>query len=163
MAENVEYEVDFMQDQRKIDDGDDAPNQQSAVGQDDFDVVDISKVNIGSGEWQVQNKKRARSKMISGIKKQLQSEDVMSEEEEANINDLWQLPVQDRWRLYRKWVRNISQKHQATIETFQKEYDDGMKELKELHNAKNYEILQHAHVIGMTTTGSIYLKFYNLS
>ena len=157
MTENVEYEVDFVQDQRKIDDGNDEVNQQSVVVQDNFGVVDISKLTIGSGEWQVQNKKGARSKIIFDIKRELQSEDVMSDEEEAIINDLWQLPLQDRWRLYRKWARKVSKQHQNTIASFQEQYDEGMKEMKELYNAKNYEILRDAHVIGMTTTGNFFL------
>ena len=140
MAENVEYEGDFMQDQRKIDDKDAEINQQS--------------FSTGSDEWQV---KPNTKQIISEIKKQLQRENVMSEEEETNINDLWQLPLQDRWRLYRKWVSNIRRQHENTITTFQPEYDKGMKELKELYNAKNYEILQDAHIIGMTTTGNLFL------
>ena len=160
MAENVEYEVDFMQDQRKIDDGDAEINQQSAVVQDNFNGVDISNVTIESGEWQVKLfTKQGGSNIISEIKKQLQREDVMSEEEETNIYDLWQLPLQDRWRLYRKWARKVSKQHQNTVATFQQEYDKGMKELKELYNAKNYEILQDAHIIGMTTTGN-YFQFH---
>ena len=150
----MEYEIDFMQDQRRIDDGNDTLNTHGAPIADDFDVVDPTKFSRrGSGEWQVQDKRRARSKIIFEIKKQLQKEDVMTDEEEVIIQNVWRLPVKDRWRLYRKWVRTISQQHQNTIASVQNEYDRGMKELQELWNAQDYELLREAHVIGMTTTG----------
>ena len=151
----MEYEIDFMQDQRRIEDGDDTFKNQGVLVPDDFDVVDPSKLAQGQGssEWQVQDKKRARSKIIFEIRRQLQSEDIMSDDEEIGIRDVWQLQIKDRWRLYRKWVRNISQQHQNTIASVQAEYDRGIKELQELWNAQNYELLREAHVIGMTTTG----------
>ncbi|CAB4012131.1 NFX1-type zinc finger-containing 1-like, partial [Paramuricea clavata] len=152
--ENVEYEIDFIQDQRRIDDDDDKFDSQGVLESDDFGVVDPSKLVQGSGEWQVQNKKRAKKKITFEIRKQLQSEDVMNDEEEIGIRDVWELPVTDRWRLYRKWVTDISQQHQNTIALIQEDYDEGMKELQELYNAKNYELLREAHVIGMTTTGA---------
>ncbi|XP_028413341.1 NFX1-type zinc finger-containing protein 1-like isoform X2 [Dendronephthya gigantea] len=158
--ENVEYEINFMQDQRRIDDGDDTPNKQDVPVPDDFDVVDPSKLAQGSGGWQVQDKKRARSRIVFQIKKQLQSEDVMTDAEEMRIRDVWELSVNNRWRLYRKWVREISQQHQNTIASIQDEYNRGMKELQELYNARDYELLREAHVIGMTTTGAA--KYRNL-
>ena len=143
-----------MQDQRRIDDGDDDGIKNNNAEPDGFDVVDPFKFSHGSDGWQVQDKKRARNKLIFKIRNQLQSEDVMTEEEVNNIYDVWQLQVRDRWRLYRKWVRDISQKHQNTIASVQGNYDQGMKELEELRNAQNYELLRDAHVIGMTTTGN---------
>jgi hypothetical protein len=156
----VEYEIDFIQDQRRIDDDDDTFDSKGVLESDDFGVVDPSKLVQGSGEWQVQNKKRARNKITFKIRKQLQSEDVMTDEEEVNIRDVWELPITDRWRLYRKWVTDISQQHQNTIALIQDEYDGGMKELQELYNAKNYELLREAHVIGMTTTGKYHHNIF---
>ena len=153
MTGNVEYEINFMQDQRRIDDGDDFFDDESGQVADDFHVVDPSKFVQGSGQWQVQHTKQVKSKMMSKIRTQLQNEDIMTEQEEFNIHDVWELPLNDRWRLYRKWVRHICQQHQNTIANVQEEYNDGMKELQELYNAANYEVLRDAHVIGMTTTG----------
>ena len=78
----------------------------------------------------------------------------MTEAEARGFHDVWRLPIKDRWRLYRKWVRDISQQHQNTIASVQGEYDRGMKELQDLRNAESYELLKEAHVIGMTTTGN---------
>ena len=150
----MEYETDFMEDQRRIDDGIDTFENEGVGVADVFDVVDPTKLSGGgSGEWQVQNKRRARKKVIFEIKKQLQNEDVMTDEEEVIVQDVWELAVKDRWRLYRKWVRTISQQYQDTIASVQDEYDQGMKELRDLWNAQDYELLREAHVIGMTTTG----------
>ena len=160
MTENVEYEIDFMQDQRRIDDGDDIFEDEGEHEPDDFNVVDPSKLVQESGGWQVQNTKRAKNKIAFKIRKQLQRDDIMTDQEEADIHDVWELPLNDRWRLYRKWVRNICQQHQNTIANVQEEYNDGMKELQELYNAKNYELLREAHVIGMTTTGKYNHNFF---
>ena len=150
----MEYETDFMEDQRRIDDGTDTFENEGVRAADDFEVVDPTKLSGGgAGEWQVQNKRRARKKVIFEIKKQLQNEDVMTDVEEDIVQDVWELAVKDRWRLYRKWVRTISQQYQDTIASVQDEYDQGMKELRDLWNAQDYELLREAHVIGMTTTG----------
>ena len=153
MTEHVEYEIDFMQDERKIDDGNDTYAKQDVPIADDFEVIDPSELAQGSGEWQVQDKKRVKSRIVYQIKKELQSEDVMTDAQERRIRDVWELPLNNRWRLYRKWVREISQQHQNTIASIQDEYDRGMKELQELFNGRDYELLREAHVIGMTTTG----------
>lgn len=154
---NVEYEIEFMQEQRKVDDADDMLDKLTVRStpkvDDDFVVVDPSKLVNSSGEWQVQDKRRARNKITFEIRKQLQSEDVMSDTEASRIRDLWTLQIRDRWRLYRKWVKDISQQNQNTITAVQDEYKKGMKELQELRNAQSYELLREAHVIGMTTTG----------
>ncbi len=65
MTENVEYEIDFMQDQRRIDDGDDIFEDEGEHEPDDFNVVDPSKLVQESGGWQVQNTKRAKIKLLS--------------------------------------------------------------------------------------------------
>ena len=154
---SVEYEIEFMQEQRKVDGECDIPDKftpRSVPRVDDFDVVDPSDLVTSTGGWEVQNKKRAKNKIKFEVIKQLQSDDVMTDEEVSTIQNVWRLEVRDRWRLYRKWVRDISQQHQNTIALVQDEYDKGMKELQELRNAESYELLREAHVIGMTTTGT---------
>ena len=147
-----------MQEQRKVDDEDDRFDKLTSKNNkalDDFDVVDPSRlVTSSGGGWEVQNKGRLKRKIGFEIKKQLQSDDVMTEAEARGFHDVWRLQIKDRWRLYRKWVRDISQQHQNTIASVQGEYDRGMKELQDLRNAESYELLKEAHVIGMTTTGN---------
>ena len=158
-SENVEYEIDFIQEQRKVDDEDDrldSRRRKRPDTVDDFGVVDSSKLitSSGGGGWEVQNKNQQKKKIGFEIRKQLQSEDVMTETEASRFQDVWSLDLKDRWRLYRKWVRDISQQHQNTIASIQGEYEEGMKEQQEWRNAQNYEHLKSAHVIGMTTTGT---------
>ena len=143
-----------MQEKRKV--GDDDDDFLRSNQKDDFDVIEPTKlVTHSSGEWQVQDTRRAKKKIIFEIRKQLQSDDVMTDGEASRLHNVWQLTVKDRWRLYRKWVRDTSQQNQNTIASIQDDYNRGMKKMEELRNAESYELLREAHVIGMTTTGDI--------
>lgn len=72
------------------------------------------------------------------------------------VRDVWKLSVRDRWRLYRRWLRDVCEGYRRTITQFQKQFEAGAKRLKDVKNMEDFEILKNADVVGMTTTGKFY-------
>ena len=66
---------------------------------------------------------------------------------------MWRLSVKDRWCLYRRWLKDVSDGYRQTISLFQEQFEEGAKRLKDIKNMEDFEILKSADVVGMTTTG----------
>ncbi|XP_062853233.1 NFX1-type zinc finger-containing protein 1 [Trichomycterus rosablanca] len=110
----------------------------------------INQPNDGVWEMQRQQKKNMKQK----IKKKLKEGPAMSEEEESRIRDIWRLNKTDKWRLYRLWVlRYQIELREKTLEAEQV-YQDAAERLAEIRHREDLYVLQHAKVIGMTTTGA---------
>lgn len=69
------------------------------------------------------------------------------------IRDVWRLSVRERWRLYRRWNKDVCEGYRRTISQFQEQFEEGAKRLKDVKNMEDFEILKNADVVGMTTTG----------
>ena len=66
---------------------------------------------------------------------------------------MWRLSLNDRWRLYRRWLKDVSDGYRHTISLFQEQFEAGAKQLKDIKDLEDFEILKNADVVGMTTTG----------
>ena len=66
---------------------------------------------------------------------------------------MWRLSVRERWRLYRRWNKDVCEGYRRTISQFQEQFEAGAKRLKDVKNMEDFEILKNADVVGMTTTG----------
>lgn len=68
---------------------------------------------------------------------------------------MWKLcDKEDRWRLYRRWVHSVEESCHESIFQLQEMLDNTAKELQELREQQDYQILKNADVVGMTTTGA---------
>ena len=78
----------------------------------------------------------------------------MSEQKAAQVEDIMQLSLSQRWRLYNYWTRKHYEALQGqNVATFQK-YNELCQEYKETRQQANQYALERADVIGMTTTGA---------
>lgn len=66
---------------------------------------------------------------------------------------MWHLGLKDRWRLYRRWLVDVTEEYRRTISLFQEQFEEGARRLKDIKNMEDFEILKKADVVGMTTTG----------
>ena len=66
---------------------------------------------------------------------------------------MWRLSVRERWRLYRRWNKDVCEGYRRTISQFQEQFEEGAKRLKDVKNMEDFEIIKNADVVGMTTTG----------
>ena len=112
---------------------------------------------IQAGGWRTQqDPKKLAYRVKQRVKQELRRKDLMPEIEASAVRDVWRIPnVKDRWRLYRRWARNLTQEFRQTIASHQIEFELGARRLKDIRNMEDLEILKGADVIGMTTTGII--------
>ena len=120
-----------------------------------IDVVDATKehVVLSADGFQVQNPKKLKKKIERTLKVELTKPDVMSDQEAARVRDVWLLKRADRWRLYRRWAREIVAHHESIVANIQVEYEQGERKLQDIRNQQSFEVLRDSQVIGMTTTG----------
>ena len=80
----------------------------------------------------------------------------MQEASMHNVTDIWQLPLEDRWRLYRFWVSELYITAQSKLEkVYQLDMDAIVKRSQRIHDETDLSILQSASVIGMTTSAAV--------
>uniref|UniRef100_A0AC34F6S1 RZ-type domain-containing protein n=1 Tax=Panagrolaimus sp. ES5 TaxID=591445 RepID=A0AC34F6S1_9BILA len=78
----------------------------------------------------------------------------MRNEEAQTITDIWQLPLQTRWRLYQRWISQIRNKLKGTLKRLEEKYSEKVKEHQALKIMVDAEVMKKAKVVGMTTTGA---------
>ena len=71
------------------------------------------------------------------------------------VTNVWNLKLSDRWSLYRRWVMDMRERYRRAISYLHHEFDWGVERLKKAKAMQDLEILEHADVIGMTTTGEL--------
>uniref|UniRef100_T1IT09 RZ-type domain-containing protein n=1 Tax=Strigamia maritima TaxID=126957 RepID=T1IT09_STRMM len=78
----------------------------------------------------------------------------MSDEEIFQVENVWNLSFADRWKLYRRWIRQFQVCVEERMIQLQRQYETEAKKLKEVINAEELSILRDKDIIGMTTTGA---------
>ncbi|UYV64754.1 ZNFX1 [Cordylochernes scorpioides] len=79
---------------------------------------------------------------------------VMSDDEAQRIDNVWQLPHSNRWRLYQKWVNLFIWDRMLKMRRRKQEYLDLVQELKVLRMEEDIFLAMEAEVVGMTTSGA---------
>ncbi|KAG7478317.1 hypothetical protein MATL_G00079120, partial [Megalops atlanticus] len=102
--------------------------------------------------WQMQ--RAQKRKMKQRIRRELAKSDAMSEQEEAAVQDVWRLRLQDRWRLYRLWLWRYQTDMRMRALQSEQAYQDAAERLAEIRMRQHLCVLREARVIGMTTTGA---------
>ncbi|XP_063954535.1 NFX1-type zinc finger-containing protein 1-like [Lytechinus pictus] len=88
------------------------------------------------------------------VSKQLGSKDMMTDSESKKIEDVWKLPLQDRWRMYRLWASKLEARGRQRAATIFKEMEDICLNCQKMHDAVDETILSASSVIGMTTSSA---------
>ncbi|XP_030319243.1 NFX1-type zinc finger-containing protein 1 isoform X1 [Calypte anna] len=95
-----------------------------------------------------------RKKMKQKVKFELRKLSTMTELEARAIQDLWQLDLSSRWRLYRLWLQTYQGSIRQRILQHEQQYQAAAERLTELRLQEDLCILKEAQVVGMTTTGA---------
>ncbi|XP_062925848.1 NFX1-type zinc finger-containing protein 1-like [Mobula hypostoma] len=114
--------------------------------------------NKDDDKWEVTKEERKRIQNL--IKEQLQNTDSMTELEARTIDNVWDLKLPDRWRLYRLWLLKFQTETKRGILRYEWSYRRIVDRLAELRNQEEVTLLRESKVVGMTTTGAA--KYRNL-
>ncbi|NXA73722.1 ZNFX1 protein, partial [Thryothorus ludovicianus] len=95
-----------------------------------------------------------KRKIKQKIKAELRKVSTMTEEEANAVQDVWQLDLSSRWRLYRRWLKAYQGFIREDILELQQQYQTAARRLEELKLEQDLLILNNAKIVGMTTTGA---------
>ncbi|XP_068769058.1 NFX1-type zinc finger-containing protein 1 isoform X2 [Struthio camelus] len=95
-----------------------------------------------------------RKKMKRRMRDELRKLSAMTELEAKTIQDVWQLDLSSRWRLYRHWLQMYQGFIRRRILQHEQQYQAAAERLAELRLQEDLCILKEAQVVGMTTTGA---------
>lgn len=78
----------------------------------------------------------------------------MKFEESQKITDIWELPLQARWRLYQRWISQARNRLKEKLKKTEAEYCKKKKQYQALKSIADVDLMKKAKVVGMTTTGA---------
>ncbi|NXT67826.1 ZNFX1 protein, partial [Chaetops frenatus] len=105
-----------------------------------------------TGHWEVTPGQRRKIKQK--MKAELCKVDTMTELEANAIQNVWQLDMSSRWRLYRLWLKTYQRFIRGGILEHEQQYQEAAERLEELKLEQDLCILNEATIVGMTTTGA---------
>ena len=117
-------------------------------------IIQQKKGIPGIDEWQ---EVRSKSKnMNTDLHLELNKKEYMSEQEEAMLvmTDVFGLPLDKRWGLYRLWRHKFVQESKHKITEGIDEFNLLAQRLKEIRAREDYHIFRTAKLIAMTTTAA---------
>ncbi|XP_041376703.1 LOW QUALITY PROTEIN: NFX1-type zinc finger-containing protein 1-like [Gigantopelta aegis] len=167
----VQEQAEILQQQRQLDDyGDDDDDNEDLhltktivrqVPQErkHYIVVDVSNTDSVPHDnaqltEQFQLQKKARKRMKRKLVKQLRESERMSAQEMRSIENIWTLPMPQRYKLYKAWIYAFRQHIQQELAAKETIYGRFVNLLKEIDIQEDKKVLERATVIGMTTTGA---------
>ncbi|XP_032225689.2 NFX1-type zinc finger-containing protein 1 isoform X1 [Nematostella vectensis] len=156
-AEDFSYEADAMMEARKIDDDDDDDDYDYEARRKRLKNQRLIEIKVAdTSEWKTVRGKNSRKRHDGAVRKRMNSNDVMTQKEAEAMEeaDLWAIPLDERWRLYRYWISNLRRQYKETVIMHQDEYVEVSQRLNEARRIEDISILRKAAVIGMTTTGA---------
>lgn len=155
VAESVRAENDV------TDDDANEGTEESIEVDKDADIIQNQRL-LGENQFQLlEGQDNARKTTISGLSKDylkvLRGESKLHPlhpSQVANVQDVWSLSVEDRWRLYLFWLRIFQHNCQEEISRKSEQYERICKRFTEVRDNEELHALREAVVIGMTTTGA---------
>ncbi|XP_039261961.2 NFX1-type zinc finger-containing protein 1-like [Styela clava] len=99
-------------------------------------------------------------KAVKNLKEAQSKTSIMSDAEVFSVRDIYQLKLHDKWRLYRTWASRWRDNYRKDSHNGLEEYARLLRELKDLRDLEDGEILKEADVIAITTTGAA--KYRNM-
>ncbi|KAL5004105.1 hypothetical protein ScPMuIL_017561 [Solemya velum] len=169
---DVVDEIAAIEAQRQGDNDDDDSDDAASDSDDEDiltdDIVPIHKLKLTANDialnvseidhkfesnpfgWQIT--KKQRKTMKRHIRRELGADDCMTEDQAALVMYVWDLLPDDRWRLYRYWIRCYCERLREEIRGKERDFQEAAERYTEVLFQEDREILRLATVIGMTTT-----------
>nr|XP_009860073.1 NFX1-type zinc finger-containing protein 1 isoform X1 [Ciona intestinalis] len=155
-------EAQLIQEQRMVDEGDERNEQKQRELKRDRQIqkeiaaatfMDISgNTEDDEAGWSITPEEKRRRKQR--IKREIGKTDAMSTNEAIRVKDIFALSIQDKWKLYRRWVEDWKDGLRSSVERHTGLYNNLARKLNELREEEDFALLEDADVIGMTTSGA---------
>ena len=139
------------EDEQHIDDLDDDFEDFSAPGFT-FDNSPFEDKDLDGHSFEVEALSVKDADDPQYVRRNLTSEEVMMEDDEMFVDDIYSLETEDRWKLYKLWRQRVKDYHQGLFQKRQGEYERASEREQEIIRMEECDVLRKARVIGMTTT-----------
>lgn len=114
-------------------------------------VVPMNHVEDADGFQQVTKNRKSFKQQIN---KEIKKSEKMTEEHAKAVGNINALLPNDRWNLYRLWVKLYVHGFESQIKIFRDQYRIECLRYNGLRKQEDIEIVKKAKIIGMTTTGA---------
>ena len=104
--------------------------------------------------WSETSGRGKKKKLKTFTRKNLGFQNMMTVEEAFRVQNVWALPIKERWRLYNFWASCYCEERSLHLRNINAEYNRLASQLAELNDEEDFLVLKKASVIGMTTTGA---------
>ena len=105
------------------------------------------------GGWTVPRQQRRRR--LQNLRYYLSEiQNAMTPEEADQVNDIWALPLEQRWKLYMYWVQLFARKIREKSKRLADVYHQCTVRFNEIHRQQDLEVMRQVDVVGMTTSGA---------
>ncbi|TKR64940.1 hypothetical protein L596_025410 [Steinernema carpocapsae] len=101
---------------------------------------------------------KLRMERLKSYTDQILAAKPFSEREANRVTNMWNVSLPDRWRLYKFWVKKISDTKERHFRLLNNEYNEIIEELQEVKLKADVEYLKSPRVLGMTTTSAARLQ-----
>ena len=118
----------------------------------DYDYIPSEDKDLDGPSFQVEALSVEDTDDPQYVRENLTNEEVMAEDEDRNVGDIYSLEIEDRWKLYKLWRQRVKIHHHGLFQTRQGEYERALRREQEVRDMEEHDILSRARVIGMTTT-----------
>ena len=88
------------------------------------------------------------------VKRLLQNETMMPDDEAVRVANIWFLSAKDRLRLYLYWLQCYRERCREHIRICEQKYEDLCGELQEAREKEEENLIRQTTVVGMTTSGA---------
>ena len=118
------------------------------------ETVTVNRNNIELLSQNKNSNKRKRTNVNEQlIRSIVENRTTLNEGTVQQINDnVWDLPMRDRYNLYQYWLFKYRQHLQNSISEKSQEYDEAVSSLADHRQEEDYHILKGSIIVAMTTT-----------
>ncbi|BFZ12701.1 hypothetical protein BsWGS_15740 [Bradybaena similaris] len=110
----------------------------------------FTEEEVGMGEWKTQVKSLNLRKVFD----KLRLIKPMTEENENNVTNVWDLDLNERFALYNLWIRRYKETLTQKMQELVNNYKSLQEKKAQVNREKTLRVLRKANVIGMTTSGA---------
>ncbi|XP_067652457.1 NFX1-type zinc finger-containing protein 1-like [Haliotis asinina] len=117
-------------------------------------TIALDSVQLESDQYFSHLSENDREQIMTGIRERLALPDSMTRQFAETIDDIWDLDITNRWRLYKHWVCQATHQLTEKLRLGKQEYESASRRYCETRSLLDSRIMKEASLVAMTTTAA---------
>lgn len=97
---------------------------------------------------------KERESILKYVSRRLRLDATMSQDEVQDVEDVWCLSIDHRWRIYKSWIQKFQDHLESDRNTLMEQFREVHTKYKNQKTVENINIVSNCSLVGMTTTGA---------